>query len=61
MSTGQHATAWRTSTYSGNAGGDCVEVAPLAVEVGVRDSKVPDSPVIRAGTKAWSAFLAATR
>ncbi|MFE5327017.1 DUF397 domain-containing protein [Embleya sp. NPDC056575] len=52
---------WRKSSYSGNQGGDCVEVAPLTSSVGVRDSKVDDSPIISAGTEAWAAFLDATR
>lgn len=61
MSTEKHVIAWRKSTYSGNAGGDCVEVAPMTTEVGVRDSKLVTSPVIHTGNEAWSAFLAATR
>ncbi|MEU0934462.1 DUF397 domain-containing protein [Embleya sp. NPDC005971] len=55
------ASAWRKSTYSGNQGGDCVEVAPLTSSVGVRDSKFSDSPIITTGTEAWAAFLDATR
>lgn len=59
----EHTTAstWRKSTYSGNQGGDCVEVAELTSSVGVRDSKVSNSPIVRTGAEAWSAFLAATR
>lgn len=49
--------AWRKSTYSGNQGGDCVEVAPLQPEIGVRDSKVADSPVITTSAGAWGTFL----
>lgn len=35
---------WRKSSHSGGDNGgmsDCVEVAPLGVSVGVRDSKAP--------------------
>jgi hypothetical protein len=52
---------WRKSSYSGNQGGDCVEVASLRPVVGVRDSKVADSPVITTPAEAWAAFLDATR
>lgn len=61
MSTEHTAGAWRKSSYSGNAGGNCVEVAPLQSEVGVRDSKVDASPIIRTGAEAWAAFLDAQR
>lgn len=53
--------AWRKSSYSGNEGGECVEVAPLETTVGVRDSKVAGSPIIRTGAEAWAAFLDAQR
>ncbi|OPC80353.1 hypothetical protein B4N89_04780 [Embleya scabrispora] len=48
---------WRKSSYSGNQGGDCVEVAPLTGAVGVRDSKVGESPIVRTRAEAWAAFL----
>ncbi|GAA4224184.1 DUF397 domain-containing protein [Actinomadura meridiana] len=37
---------WRKSTYSGTGGSqsDCVEVAALARNIGVRDSKNPEGP-----------------
>ncbi|MFG2021193.1 DUF397 domain-containing protein [Actinomadura geliboluensis] len=34
-------TTWRKSRRSNGAGGNCVEVAGLAAEIGVRDSKGP--------------------
>ncbi|MGC0417533.1 DUF397 domain-containing protein [Embleya sp. AB8] len=52
---------WRKSSYSGNQSGNCVEVAPLTAMVGVRDSKITDSPVVRTGTEAWAAFLNSQR
>ncbi|MFC4912578.1 DUF397 domain-containing protein [Actinomadura gamaensis] len=47
---------WRKSTHSGTGGSqsDCVEVAKLARNLGVRDSKDPNGPrlVLDAGTAA---------
>ncbi|MFE2866766.1 Scr1 family TA system antitoxin-like transcriptional regulator [Embleya sp. NPDC059259] len=59
--TAGHAPLWRKSSYSGSQGGNCVEVASLAVKVGVRDTKVSHSPVVTTGIAAWEAFLDATR
>jgi len=33
------ASGWRKSSYSGDNGGNCVEVARLAEGIGIRDSK----------------------
>lgn len=33
---------WRKSSYSGNGGADCVEMAALPGRVAVRDSKDPN-------------------
>ncbi|ATO12928.1 DUF397 domain-containing protein [Micromonospora sp. WMMA2032] len=50
---------WRTSTKSGNNGGDCVEVADgVAGVVGVRDSKDRSGPVLVFTPPAWRAFVA---
>ncbi|RCH64366.1 DUF397 domain-containing protein [Streptomyces sp. SDr-06] len=52
------AGAWRKSSYSNDEGGDCVEVADGCGEVvPVRDSKVPDGPVLLVGAVAWTRFL----
>lgn len=61
--------AWFKSSYSGNTGGECVEVAydwrpevaacPHAVHV--RDSKVTGGPTFAVGADAWAAFVAASR
>lgn len=48
---------WRKSTFSGNSGGDCVEVAALGEHVAVRDSKNPDRDALVFPTDAWRAFL----
>lgn len=52
-------TQWRKSSYSGNTGGDCVEVADgfLTGAVPVRDSKNPSGPVVTVGADAWQSFL----
>ncbi|MFI1563733.1 DUF397 domain-containing protein [Streptomyces sp. NPDC020490] len=50
---------WRKSSYSGNTGGDCVEVAdncPTGA-VPVRDSKNPSGPILIVGAPAWQTFV----
>ena len=49
-------THWRTSSYSDQHGGECVEVADLASMVAVRDSKDPDGPRLEFGAMAWRGF-----
>ncbi|WP_078508755.1 DUF397 domain-containing protein [Streptomyces zinciresistens] len=48
---------WRKSSYSGGAGGECVEVADCAYAVGVRDSKDTSRPAISVAAAAWAAFV----
>ncbi|MEU3688132.1 DUF397 domain-containing protein [Streptomyces narbonensis] len=50
---------WRKSSYSGNTGGECIEVADLAPHIAVRDSKNPAGPHFRATPAAFAAFVAA--
>jgi hypothetical protein len=53
---------WRTSTRSGDNGGNCVEVADnLPGVVAVRDSKDPAGPVLTFTPDAWVAFVRAVR
>jgi hypothetical protein len=53
---------WFKSSYSGNNGGECVEVAFVPQHVGVRDSKQHGrGPVLLFTRDEWSAFLAAAR
>ncbi|WEH33295.1 DUF397 domain-containing protein [Streptomyces sp. AM 4-1-1] len=61
MSTdGMPGVAWRKSSYSGNNGGDCVEVGSgLSGVVPVRDSKVPAGPVLVLADGAWAGFVSA--
>jgi hypothetical protein len=48
---------WRKSSYSGDQGGDCVEVASLPPSVAVRDSKDPAGPVLALDPAAFVTFL----
>lgn len=50
---------WRKSSYSGNTGGECVEVAEMNTLVAVRDSKRPESAHLAVDPRAWAAFVRA--
>lgn len=53
---------WRKSSYSGNGGSDCVEVASnLPGVVAVRDSKDRSGPRLAVPDQAWSRFTAAIK
>ena len=53
---------WRKSSYSGNGGGDCVEVAAHDGMILVRDTKDHGrGPVHRYTAAEWRAFVAAIR
>jgi hypothetical protein len=53
---------WLKSTYSGNGGSDCVEVARnLPSVVAVRDSKNPDGPVLVVSQDGWASFITSLR
>jgi uncharacterized protein DUF397 len=53
---------WRTSSYSGNGGNTCVEVADnLPDVVAVRDSKDRGGPVLAFASAQWEAFTAGVR
>jgi hypothetical protein len=54
----QHAD-WRRSRRCES--GSCVEVAQFADSIGMRDSKLTDSPVLEFTRPAWDAFLAGIR
>jgi hypothetical protein len=48
--------ACRTSSYSGDNGGTCVEVATTVAAVAVRDSNHPDGPQLAFPAATWQAF-----
>jgi hypothetical protein len=55
---GLKSARWRKSSYSGNTGGDCVEVADAFLgTIPVRDSKNASGPVVTVGADAWQAFV----
>jgi hypothetical protein len=52
-------TGWRTSSYSGGQGGNCVEVAGTGRRVLVRDTRQAGTgPVLRFSGQAWRRFAA---
>jgi hypothetical protein len=50
---------WTKSSYSGGGQSQCIETAPLATGIAVRDSKNPTGPVLVFPAGAWRAFLTA--
>ncbi|SFQ81965.1 DUF397 domain-containing protein [Amycolatopsis rubida] len=53
---------WRRSSFSGPDGGTCVEVNLSAAGiVGVRDSKLADSPILLFSAREWHGLLDAVR
>ena len=48
--------AWRTSSYSGSSGDNCVEVGAAARAVAVRDSTDPDGPALAFSQRDWRTF-----
>ncbi|MGW4839542.1 DUF397 domain-containing protein [Streptomyces globisporus] len=49
---------WFKSSYSGDEGGACVEIAAHPAAVHVRDSKDIEGPTFTVAPQAWSAFAA---
>jgi len=52
---------WRTASYSGANGGECVEVASAADAVLVRDTRNRDGGTLSVSASAWRAFVAAMK
>ncbi|MDX3838184.1 DUF397 domain-containing protein [Streptomyces europaeiscabiei] len=48
---------WFKSSYSGGAGGECVEVAACRQAIHVRDSKDMTRPGLEVDAAAWQAFV----
>lgn len=51
--------SWFKSSYSGDAGGDCLEVAfePPASTVHIRDSKAKSRPALAFPADEWAVFV----
>jgi hypothetical protein len=52
---------WRKSSYSGNSGGNCTEVAATPGAVLLRDSHDPDGARLVFSAEAWRVFAAKVR
>ncbi|MGP3637645.1 DUF397 domain-containing protein [Streptomyces sp. 24-1644] len=52
---------WFKSSYSGANTTECVEASHLSQATSVRDSKVPDGPMLTFGQASWAGFLTAVR
>ena len=48
---------WRTSTYSGTGGGQCVELGQATEGVAVRDTKNRDGITLGFSASAWHEFV----
>lgn len=54
--------AWHKSSYSGNNGGNCVEVAVnLPGTVALRDSRDAQGPVLVVTPEGWQSFTATVK
>lgn len=52
---------WFKSSYSGENGTNCVEVANVVAYVGIRDSKTRPGPALLMPAAAWAAFISGIR
>ncbi|WP_415953949.1 DUF397 domain-containing protein [Streptomyces sp. KLOTTS4A1] len=52
---------WIKSSYSGGAGGECLEIAPSHEDVRIRDSKQPNAAQLAVTTTTWKAFVESVR
>ncbi|WP_435059060.1 DUF397 domain-containing protein [Streptomyces sp. bgisy060] len=51
------ADAWFKSSYSGDSGNSCVEVANLGPAIGLRDSKEENGPAILISSETFAGFV----
>ncbi|MFJ8672856.1 DUF397 domain-containing protein [Streptomyces sp. NPDC093589] len=49
--------AWFKSSYSGDSGDDCVEIAACPTTIRIRDSKNLAGPQLAVPASAWAAFV----
>ena len=54
-------TGWRTSSYSGSQGGNCIEVADRDGRVFVRDTKDRAGATLRLSPQTWRRFIGRVR
>ncbi|SFE80602.1 DUF397 domain-containing protein [Streptomyces mirabilis] len=55
------AVQWRKSSYSGDQGGQCVEIAETpSATVAIRDSKNPTGPILTIAPAAFATFVSWT-
>ena len=48
---------WRKSSYSGDQGGDCVEIAEAPTAIAIRDSKTPAGPILTLDPATFTTFV----
>lgn len=48
---------WRKSSYSGDQGGNCVEIAEAPATIAIRDSKTPTGPILTLDPAAFTTFI----
>jgi Domain of unknown function (DUF397) len=53
--------SWRKSSYSGQGGGNCVEVGTDAEIVAVRDTKDRQAPALTFSAGAWRTFASSLK
>jgi len=52
---------WRKTRFSGSGSGNCVEVAALPGQFGVRDSKDRGGPILTFDPTSWRNFVRSVR
>jgi Domain of unknown function (DUF397) len=52
---------WRKSTFSGNGGGNCVDIADDGEKIYVRNSKNPGGMVVSFTQSEWTAFISGAK
>jgi hypothetical protein len=52
---------WRKSSFSGNGGGNCVDVAADDEKIYVRNSKNPGDAVVAFTQSEWRAFISGAK
>ena len=55
--TGPARLEWFKSSYSGNEGGECLEVAATPATVHIRDSKAPARAQLAFPASEWAVFV----